>query len=335
MTEPIQREHCLKPVVSVVILSYNQAEYLIEAVESVIAQTFPDWELILIDNGSTDDSRKLLQRYVGNPKIQLVFHDSNDRLTIRLNQGIQLSKGEYVSLLYSDDFYLPDKLEKQIACFAGLAPDWGLVYSPCYDLNELSGVRSLKPSIKANGYILNDLLTRFFEGFINPITPLIRRECFVKNPFCEEFFVEGEDIYFRMALSYKFFYLEEPLAVMREHGKNMRFAGKRNAEISDTNLARLEMSVDFPEYCRPALRILRGRLLRNYAWQNIRMAPDAYWARGMFRRAIRVDWRQLFAPKTVLGWMLSYMPKSILGWLNPLLNRVRQKQGVYLEDYSR
>ena len=324
----------MKLLVSVIILSYNQSEYLLDAIESVINQTVDNWELIIIDNGSTDDSHELLQEYKENAKINIVLHSENVNITVRCNEGVSLAKGEFISFLFADDYYLPEKLEKQLLCFAGLSPEWGVVHGPGYGVNVFSGEKKLMECIKTNGYILEDLFSKFFEGFINPITPLVRRECFVRYPFYEDLFTEGEDIFFKLAMGYKFYYIDEPLVVMREHDRNMRFAAKRNAEITEATLAKLEANKEFPVDCLPALRVFRGRVMRNYAWQDMRLGSDLKWGLRMYAKAVRADWRQVFHYRTLIGVLLIvFLPARALKYLNNTINKWKQVKVSYFEDY--
>lgn len=326
----------MSELVSVIILSYNQSEYLADAIESVINQTYQLWELIIIDNGSTDNSQQLLQQYSRHPKIRLVLHNENDHITKRCNEGIRLARGEYISILYSDDYYLPDKLEKQIACIAHLPSEWGVVHGPSYGVTVSTGKKTIMCCINSSGYIMKDIFTRFFDGFINPITPLIRRECLERYPFYEDLFTEGEGIFLKIAMSYKFYYLDEPLAVMREHYRNMRFASKRNAEITAATLDKLEKHKDLPADCLKDLRTFRGRILRNYAWQDVRFGNDRKWALNMFIKAVHADWRQAFHPKTVIGFFLTaFMPQLIITKLRKLIDNYKQDKVIYLEDYYR
>src|SRR3954453_13254205 len=98
------------PRVSVVLNCYNQGQYVAEAVESVLGQTYPDFELLAVDNGSTDEKPRGLSRYADHPRVRLFLHRDNVSITRRFNQAVAEAKGEFVSFLYSDDYYLPTKL---------------------------------------------------------------------------------------------------------------------------------------------------------------------------------------------------------------------------------
>ena len=130
----------MTPTVSVVLNCYNHEQYVGEAIESVLAQTFRDFELILIDNGSTDGSRRVMQSF-DDDRIRLILHDENQSISRRLNEGVAAANGEFVSILYSDDLFLPHKLERQLAIFSELPDEYGVVYAPPIRFNQLTGAR--------------------------------------------------------------------------------------------------------------------------------------------------------------------------------------------------
>ena len=109
-TTNVQKTEDFGVDVSVVIPSYNHARYIVDAIESVLSQSFRNWELIVVDDGSTDHTRALLdQRYLENKQIHLVYQ-TNQGAHHALNHGIALAKGRYFSILNSDDLYHPERL---------------------------------------------------------------------------------------------------------------------------------------------------------------------------------------------------------------------------------
>ena len=317
----------MKGLVSVVLCSYNQAQYVRDAVESVIAQTYPHWELIVVDNGSTDGTRDVLERYRGDERIHLLLHDENRAVTRRQNEGIAKSRGDFISLLYSDDFYLPEKLARQVECFSGLGDDYGVVYSPGYRLHVSTGKKTLDGSLKVSGAIFEQLLLHHAEGFINPISPLMRRAVVERYPFQEDLFVEGESINLRFALTFKFQYLDEPLVVMREHDSNIGKAIKANLERLMIVLDRLEKNPDLPVASAAAVKIFRSRILRDAGWQGVRVVGDVTWARECYRRAIKAYPLQRYHPRTVAGRTLAMLPSGPRAWLNRIGHRLRGHTG--------
>ncbi len=115
------------PAVSVVIPAYNRAAFLGEAIESVRRQTFQDWELVVVNDGSTDRIGEVVARYRDDPRIRYVSQPHQERSAAR-NRGIEASSGPYVALLDADDCWMPDKLVKQVAAMAK-HPEAGLCYT--------------------------------------------------------------------------------------------------------------------------------------------------------------------------------------------------------------
>lgn len=322
----------MTPLVSVVLCSYNQGHYIADAVDSVLGQTYSNWELVVVDNGSTDDTRARLERYQSDTRIKMLLHDENRPVTRRLNEGIAASRGDLISLLYSDDYYLPHKLERQVDCFSRLGPDYGVVYSPGYRLDVRTGARTLDGSLNVSGEVLQMLLLRYAEGFINPISPLMRRLCFERYPFQEDLFVEGESINLRFAMTFKFFFLDEPLVVMREHETNIGKAIKANIDRLMIVLDRLEQHPDLPDAALSSVAIFRSRILRDAGWQGVRVVGDIPWARECYRRAIAVHRPQRFHRRVIVGRALSYLPVGGRRLFNQIANRLRGHAGIgYVE----
>ena len=126
--------------VSVVVPVYNSARYLREAIESVLQQTYMDWEMLLVDDGSSDGSCEIAVEYVKQfaPKVQLLFHPDrgNHGVSATRNLAIQHASGQYLAFLDADDVWLPHKLERQIDVVTK-RPEVGLVYgqAQCIDAN--------------------------------------------------------------------------------------------------------------------------------------------------------------------------------------------------------
>lgn len=322
----------MKPLVSVVLCSYNQGQYVADAVDSVVGQTYSKWELVVVDNGSTDDTRQRLEPYRRDARVKLRLHDDNRPVTARLNEGIAASRGELISILYSDDYYLPHKLERQVECFSRLGPDYGVVYSPGYRLDTRTGSQTRDDSLSVSGDVLEALLLRHSEGFINPISPLIRRACFERYPFQEDLFVEGESINLRFAMAFKYFYLDEPLVVMREHETNIGKAIKANLDRLMIVLDRIEHHPDLPAATRPSVALFRSRILRDAGWQAVRVVGDIEWGRECYRRAVAVHPPQRFHPRVLVGRALSHLPESGRRIINRLASRLRGRTGIGFVD---
>lgn len=96
------------PYFSIILPTYNRAHFLPKAIESVLAQTFEDWELVIVDDGSTDNTKEVVLAYQ-DPRIVYIYQDNQERSAAR-NNGISKAKGDFICFLDSDDYYLPEKL---------------------------------------------------------------------------------------------------------------------------------------------------------------------------------------------------------------------------------
>lgn len=153
-------------LVSVITPSYNAESFLSQAIESVIAQTYPYWEMIVIDDGSTDNTTVIAETYASkNKKIKLIKFEKNKGVAVARNTGIENASGRYIAFLDSDDLWLPIKLERQIIFME--ENDLYLTYSSYYvtdEIGKLKGIRRVKENIT-----YNDLLKTNWIGNLTGI----------------------------------------------------------------------------------------------------------------------------------------------------------------------
>ncbi len=117
------------PLVSIITPSYNSAKFIAETIDSVRAQTFKNWELIIVDDCSTDGSVEIIKKYQKQDKrIRLEVLLVNSGPAVARNRGIELAQGRYIAFIDSDDRWLPEKLEKQIA----FMQETGAAFSHCW-----------------------------------------------------------------------------------------------------------------------------------------------------------------------------------------------------------
>lgn len=326
------------PRVSVVLNCFNHAAYVREAVASVLGQTWDDLELIAIDNGSTDDSKAVLREFEGESRVRLFLHDENRSISQRLNEGVEAAGGEFVSILYSDDYYLPERIERQVARFEKLEPDYGVVYGPTYGLNERTGERWLRASYTTTGWIFEDLMaTRSRDRReIDMCNPLIRRECLSRHRFYEDVFGEGEAIFFRIALTHRFAAFDEPLTVLRDHGGNAGKALVRNCEGWRVCVGRLKTHPDLPPQRRPLVERYEAATLRMYGWWAGRVGADPRWARRQLGDAARLSPRAALHPKWWGAYGLSLLPARARRLVNRIGSTVRRTPGnqVFVPEYE-
>ncbi len=107
-----------EPVASIVMPLYNAESYVGQAIESVLAQTFGDWELVVVDDASTDASREVASAYADDPRISLVCHEANQGAGATRDSAVVRARGRYIAYLDADDYWYPAKLQRQLAFMA-------------------------------------------------------------------------------------------------------------------------------------------------------------------------------------------------------------------------
>jgi glycosyltransferase involved in cell wall biosynthesis len=158
--------------VTVCIPIYNRSEALRSTVDSVLAQTFPDWELLLVDDGSTDDTPQVAQSY-GDPRIRYIRQENRGHSAAR-NHGLAVAQGEYIAYLDHDDRWWPDKLRLQVA-YLDAHPEAGVVYGRFRRIDEAGRDLGLGGWHEAAGWIYEELLAE--SNFLGTMSlPLIRTE---------------------------------------------------------------------------------------------------------------------------------------------------------------
>ena len=207
----------MSPKVSVIIPTYNREGFIKRAVDSVLAQTFTDYEIIVIDDGSADQTRHVLAPYQDRIRY---FYQENRGISEARNRGIQEAKGEYIAFLDSDDWWAPTKLERQV----GILDDRktvGLVYGRMPILDEKGKVIGIKPQ-GVSGKNFNELIEMW--GDLPTSTVITRRECFDKFGLFDSNLPPMEDIdmWLRIAQFYDLHEVAgEPLAYYSRHEMQM------------------------------------------------------------------------------------------------------------------
>ena len=215
--------------ISVIIPNYNYAHYVGDAIDSVMAQTYKKFELIVIDNGSTDNSRETLEEYKKkySPQIRVIFQENKGQAGAR-NRGIKESNGDLIALLDADDVWCPNKLQEQIRLFN--KNEVGLVYSNYYIVDKkLNIIKEKKMKYRGktlHHFAISGALTVVDGGESNAI---IRKECFARVGYFDSDLEEstGWDMYRRVASLYEIDYVNKPLMLYRVHGENLHQTNRK------------------------------------------------------------------------------------------------------------
>jgi glycosyltransferase involved in cell wall biosynthesis len=212
MLTPIQRSKTeTRPLVTVHLMCYNQGQYVLDALRSLLLQTYKKIELLISDDASSDDSRERILTWLDEQSLEakLFFHKENLGVCKTANELVQHSQGEFIAVLHADDIWYKDHLSILLATFDSLPSDYGIVYSDADRIDEngnrasktfITERRSQTPLPDGN---IHEALVRC--NWIIPTTAMIRRECLNSvGPYDESLIYEDYDMWLRMSRVYKF-----------------------------------------------------------------------------------------------------------------------------------
>ena len=204
------------PTISVIIPTFNRSKLVVNAIRSVLAQTYRDYEIIVVDDGSTDDTAEALTPYMD--RIRYVYQ-ANLGASAAQNRGIQLARGKWISILASDDLWLPTKLEAQLKVVTMLGNGFGACFTDC----DFFGNTPVLPSAFEQAGLRNHLsfgpleepfkviLARYPAMYVQSLL-VLRSLVEYPNGFDERLVVaEDTDLLFRLAFNTKFCFLNERL----------------------------------------------------------------------------------------------------------------------------
>lgn len=291
------------PTVSVIIPTYNRAHVLTRALESVLAQTFEDFEVLVVDDGSTDGTAALMAEYEArDERVRYLVQPQNAGVSAARNRGLREVRGAYIALLDSDDEWLPAKLERQVARFEELPDEVGLLYGGVEDVGP-GGVRAVHTP-EHRGDLSSMMLRRNVIHGTSGV--MIRRAAAERAGYFDEGIpaIEDWDYWIRVTRHFEVDFVSEPLIryhdpagverkslnteenidarawLYRMHGAEMRRAGTAHHFLLESARRHLNASP-------PDLRAVR------------RLALAAVRARPLVRAPYRMLLRA-FAPAAVL-----------------------------------
>jgi glycosyltransferase involved in cell wall biosynthesis len=311
------------PVVSVVIPTYNRAHLIGESIHSVLDQTYGDFELVVVDDGSSDDTEAVVRRF-HDPRIRYIYQE-NQGISGARNTGIRNARGKYIGFLDSDDLWLPQLLEVQVAALDA-DPEVGLVYAKAQAMNErghpktqLRGAREKYP-----GETLKSLLCGDF-GCIQ--TTVVRRECFdLAGVFDETLTTSVDwDMSLRQSRVCRFHYVDRVLARFRMH------PGQTTGD----------RSVGLAQWARDRTRVLdkaysgqdvspEARAVRALAYRNVYVDVGLHWlsarawrrSAGCFWKAIQASPNPWAASVRIVWLILFWNVFSRMRWSSRLISRL-------------
>ncbi len=227
-----------RPVVSILLAAYNHAKYVAEAIQSALDQTYRDFELIIIDDGSTDGTADII-RGIDDPRILKRFSETNQGMIVTKRRCLEMAQGRYIAVLNSDDLFLPGKLEKQVA-YLDAHPETGAVFTFAQVIDD-------------NGDPFSDQNHSYFAIFDQPNrsrfqwlrhffyagnclcmpSAMIRRDVFpvigLQDPRLVQ--LPDYDLWIRLCLHYDIHIIQEKLTCFRVRAGEANASGRRPENI--------------------------------------------------------------------------------------------------------
>lgn len=267
------------PKVSIIIPTYNRAHLILSVLKNISAQTYDNLEIIIIDDGSSDDTLRLVSEF-RDPRVIYIKHRQNMGLATARNTGIKASSGDIIAFQDTDDLWLKNKVEESVKVFR-LNRRISIVYSGSYRYQ--GGQKTYIPYSyisKKEGNVLESLLS---GNFIPAISVCIKRECLDKIGLFDESLpsLEDWDILIRLAKKYQFIYIPKPL--------NLIYFSNDSLTANPTNFLKAEeilLKKHYVEFCNyPFLLAKRyGQLGFYHAFERNRIECFEY-----FRKAGKIS----------------------------------------------
>ena len=312
------------PLVSIIIPAFNAAGYIGDAIESALDQSYPIIEIIIVDDGSTDETRVKVGQY--KDKIKYIYQD-NRGVSAARNMGIRNAKGEYIAFLDSDDIWLPKKLEKQLQCFSDHSKV-GLVFGDSELFNQ-SGTtvrsflkeRKIASLLKDGEIVIHSAFERLLdENFIPTSTVILKRDLVEGiNGFDESLkSVEDRDLWLRVAWNVPIACVPEVLSRKRSHGENIS-SDRVEAYVSQIRV--LEKVMNHPvmsegldqDWIRNRLAELNFDL--GYSYFNRGEYPAA-------RKSFRRSFLGKYWLKAIIYWLSTFLGSRLVG----RVRRIKQER---------
>ncbi|CAA7621943.1 glycosyltransferase family 2 protein [Magnetospirillum sp. SS-4] len=311
----------MSPKFSVVMPCYNVAPFVAEAIHSVLRQSFRDFELIMVDDGSTDQTAAICSRFLGH-NVHLVSQE-NRGLAAARNSGIRAAKGEYIALLDSDDLWHPRKLEHHLALLEA-NPELGISFDPSTFMDDRGALLGIVQTPRLIGIEASHVFTR------NPIgcgsAPVIRRAALDEiqtenvNGACwfDESFRQSEDIemWVRLSLttSWQIAGLEQSLTFYRVSDHGLSANVSKQLESWEKMVAKTALYA--PGFIAQWGELARAYQLRYLARRAVR-SRDGHLALRLLGRSLSANWSiSLREPKRTLATLgaaslLSLLPRRL------------------------
>jgi len=218
----------MNPRVTIIILSYNRADLIPYAIKSALSQTFTDFELLVLDDASTDNTREVVESFLKDPRVRLITQPENIGITATRNYGIGIAKGEYIAMLDSDDTWIDNsKLKKQVELLDA-HPEIGIVGTFSKKINFRGEEIGEITAKLAHASIRRNMM---FRNQLTQSSVLIRKEALDKVGWYDESIPIWEDyeLWLRIGMDYQFRNIPEFFTGYRVHEGNISNISKEKS----------------------------------------------------------------------------------------------------------
>lgn len=213
-------------LVSVIVISYNHESFLKECLDSVIGQTYTNWELVIADDASKDGSVSVINDWLNDNKLTNIktnFHKENLGVCKTLNECIKLSQGKYIKFIAADDVMHTQLLEKAVDFFENNEDDYGIVFSNAQFINEKSILENRhilpKDKVVPVGWIREELKE---TNFVPAPSVVLKKSIYQKiGLYSSDVLIEDYDCWLKASRFFKFHYIDESLVYYRVHSNNV------------------------------------------------------------------------------------------------------------------
>lgn len=200
------------PLITVITPTFNRADFIEEAVNSVLAQTYGNFELLIVDDGSTDDTKAVLAPALQDTRVQY-FYQQNQGQSVARNLALAKAKGEFICFLDSDNYWPPEKLESQVRQFAE-NPDYDVVYGDIIEIDEQGREVTRKNMRRYSGNISSFMIR---DNCVSMNTAMARKRCFDELGAMsgQRRVADDYDLWLRFSAKFRFLYVPEFWAFYR------------------------------------------------------------------------------------------------------------------------
>jgi glycosyltransferase involved in cell wall biosynthesis len=290
------------PSVSIIVPTYNSERYIAETLASVLLQTFTDFEVLVIDDGSTDEQNKIIQDYVSRDSRIKYFYQKNGGVSSARNHGISRARGEYFAFLDSDDVWLPHNLDTKMKALRNVG--FGLAHSDAVVIDENS--EPVNQVIRGiGGNVLDELLLWRGTQIPGPSSVLVKREVMDKVGNFDEALstAADKDFFIRVAAHFEIERVPEVTWKYRLHANNMH-----------KNISAMEHDVLYLYEKARKLKLFRSKSFERQCFSSMYLILAASWAGDgkNIRKAFPFLW---LAMKKNPGAIVNIVKRVVAKWM--------------------